>query len=226
MAFRPLAIAALLSNYLVFPNQAAIITLYTPAIVRPTGGPQVASQAFGTNSILSVSAIDVLPGNITEYAIGQVVTEFTEVGSGTAASLSASVTTFSYTIEEGASFIGNSFNFDEFTVSGSASQTISTPVTGVAGCTVTAPPSASATEFHCAQVQVFNGTKTETIFYTATAAPMFTLTESTPPPTASATTAILFPSGVPASNGSKQLSSGGFKGIFLALIMCLVVFVL
>ncbi|KAF8872601.1 hypothetical protein CPB84DRAFT_1854355 [Gymnopilus junonius] len=222
MSTHAAVISVLLSNFLVLLSQAATITLFTPAISEPTGGPQVSTEAE-TNSIIGVSAVDVLPGNVTEYAVGIAETIFSEVGTGTPASVSASTTTFSFTIQEGASFFGNSLNFDEFTLSGT--QTISTPITGVVGCTATVPTSATEADLRCAQVQVFNGTKTETFLYTASAVPYYTLTESTPPPTASATTNILFPTGVPVSNGSKQLRSGS-RGVLLALIVsCSVAFI-
>ncbi|PPQ72825.1 hypothetical protein CVT26_003334 [Gymnopilus dilepis] len=203
MSFRTLLVTTLFCT-LVSLCPAATITLYNPEIVEPSGGPQVDSSAFGTNGIMTASAIDVLPGNITEYAVVEPFTVFTEVGSGTATSLSASVTTVTGTIQQGASFIGNVVGGIEFYVSGSNSQTISTPITGTAGCTVTAPPSASETLYHCAEVQIFNGTSTTTFFYNATASPIYTLTESTPPPTASATTGVLFPSGVPTGTNAAE----------------------
>ncbi|KAF8880817.1 hypothetical protein CPB84DRAFT_1792308 [Gymnopilus junonius] len=204
MSIRALTISALLSGYLVSPAQAATITLFAP----------------GRNSIIGISAIDVLPGNITEYAVGMAVTSFSEV-TGPTTSVSASTTTVSVTIQEGASFFGTSLNF--FEVSGTQT-TLETPVAAVDGCTPTVPVSATETEFHCTQVQVFNGTETLIFSYTEADVPFYTLTESTPPPTASATTNVPSPTGTPITNGSKQLRSGS-RVVLVLVVLCSVAFI-
>ena len=62
--------------------QAAVVTLYTPAVAGPTLASYLPPPIFETNSIVSVSAVDVLPGNITEYAVGKAYSETIFDGTG------------------------------------------------------------------------------------------------------------------------------------------------
>ncbi|PPQ72844.1 hypothetical protein CVT26_003477 [Gymnopilus dilepis] len=186
--------------------QAAVVTLYTPAVAGPTPASYLHPPIFESNSIVSVSAVDVLPGNITEYAVGKAYTETIQEGSGTGsngfpASLRTTFWTSTNTFQEGASFVGNSFSVDVV-----IQTTTFIPITAAAGCTLTAPPSASEASYRCAEVQVLNGTSTTTIFYTASARPAYTLTEATPPPTASVNTGVIFPSGVPTASKAEKIS--------------------
>ncbi|KAF8872600.1 hypothetical protein CPB84DRAFT_662235 [Gymnopilus junonius] len=97
MSLKTKFVVALLSPCLLLTPAAQVttITLFTPIEVQPT--PVILAPAS-----LSISTIDVLPGNITEYAIAQAVTALVEAGEGTGVSLSmlVTVTTLFDTIQE------------------------------------------------------------------------------------------------------------------------------